>query len=323
MTDRIAPLDEGAFCVPEGAKSMRDDGSPWTHWARVEDAGAGWYALGDREPAWDALGPDSDFWDIVLALGTAAGNQRLDACHCVGDCILSIGGLGISLASGYGEPLLAECATQEPLLFLRHMMPAMQASGAYPTSLDLRLADTIDPLDVFLEHVDEGPLTQPHQINGVIRAGSAGERYTEKQKRLARIWVQGISAMLWRPAMDVAQRNFCRRCLPRMLTPTARARIEWPTNGADDMFQWTKAQQALWAVCMVIAPCEWLGVEQFLMQTVTNDPQDARASMRRMLELTDLTHEQDAVQWSARLAARCRRAVGRACSIFGVDVEGL
>jgi len=320
--DRIAPLDEGAFRTPEEVQPLRDDGSPWTRWCRIEGVGAGWYALGSREPAWGSLGHDSNFWDIVLALVTDAGNGRLDACHCVGPCILSLGGPAVSLSGQYGAAFLAQCAIQEPLLFLHHMAAAMQASGAYPASLDLRSPDAVDPLNFFLEHIEEGWLLEHHEIEGAVRAGSAGERYTEKQKRVARLWVHGVSAMLADPRLDAAQREFCRKCLLGMLTDAALARIAWPTNGVADMCQWTREQHALWAVCMVLAPCESLGVERFLMQTVTDVPQDARAAMRHMLELTEPTRPTDELQWSTRLAARCRRAVGRACEIFGVDLEG-
>jgi hypothetical protein len=303
---RIAPLmEEGAFELPENPPLVTDDGRPWVRWANV-GAWSGWYTLGTRRyhPMEHPDGIEG-FWELVCLLASEVGNGRSDACHCIGPGVLSVGGLGVTVASGFGVALLARCLCEAPLHWVSSVAPAVHATGTY-----LRVSD--EGLDsVLLENVEHGTVRDRIGYEGAIRGGSPGNRWSGSQKRKARVWVESVSRALAHPSSDRAAAQFCRDHLPKILGPIAGL-AQWPVNGIQDAWMWSIEQRALWALAMVLVIEDELQALRAMRSCIQWEPEDAKASLRNLRSLA----ERDDTEHTPTFRKRVGHTVDRVQDVF-------
>jgi hypothetical protein len=305
-TTRIAPLmSEGAFELPEDPPLVTEDGRPWVRWANVEPW-CGWYTLGTRYYRGDEEPDTRDgFWGCVCRLAAEVGNGRADACHCLGPGVLSVGGLGLTVSSGFGVALLGRCLAEAPLHWVSCMSPVIHASGTY-----VRVSDGgVD--SVVLENTEHGELHRQEEFEGAIRGGSTGDRWSGAQKRAARLWVEGVSRTLAHPAMDHAQAQFCRDHVPRILGPAA-ALIQWPSNGIQDGWMFTVEQRSLWALGMVLTIEDERQALHAFKDCIQWQPEDAKASLRNLRELAG----RESIVYSETFRKRVGHTVERVQEVF-------
>lgn len=218
---RVAGLVDDPFDLPSDAPGRTDAGDVWLRWANVGSY-AGWYAIGTRRPS---AGKNSDFWTKVYALATAAGNGTVDGAHAIGPGILSLGGLGVTAASGFAQALLGECLQDHPSRWLACMAPALIESGAYP-------------------------LPDPAAPGGWSFAVSS-ETAIRCTKDRARTWVLCCSHMLRDDRFDDSQVRFLARIGPEVLGTVLREKLRFAK--VRDTWAWSQEQQALWAAALVLA----------------------------------------------------------------------
>ena len=215
------------------------DGKPWVRWEKRKDS-AGWFTPGTRR-----LGGPSVFWKITLNAASKALGTFVDGAHCVGLPILSMGALGITVASGYGQLLLRECLVCEPEVFLNTMAPVL-ATGA-------RIKSTgKSPSGVALVDSNGQLALTVTEIGEVIRLGCGWNKWTRQAERHARIWVTSVSALLRDERMDRAQQKFASIVLPTLLSDRVALGLRWPRDGAEGTWQYTRERQVLWAFAMVL-----------------------------------------------------------------------
>lgn len=219
---RVAGLVDDPFDLPSDAPGRTDHGDVWLRWANVGSY-AGWYAIGTRRPAADK---NSDFWTKVYALSAAVGNATVDGVHAIGPGILSLGGLGVTAASGFAQALLGECLEDHPSLWLKCMGPALIESASYP------LPDPEAP---------SGWSFGPVSAEAIIRNG----------KERSRLWVLCCSHMLRDDLFDDTQIRFLTRVGPKVMGDELRERLRF--GKVRDTWAWSQEQQALWATALVLA----------------------------------------------------------------------
>lgn len=298
---RIAPLrDEDVFRLDPSSPGVLGDGTPWVRWCNLGEW-SGWYAIGTRQPPTD-FGTEPAFWSVVLALGTEVGNGRLDAVHCIGPGILSLGGIGTTLASGYGADVLGYCLVEQPALYLDTMAPVIIQSGAYPSPLP--------DGHWCLHHYERGALCLDHELRGAVMRSGSGQRWTGGQKELARTWVTAVARLLSHWQMDAAQVRAC-SVLPDLLPPAVLAAIGWPSNGDRDLWMYTREQQALWAATMVVFLEDFESASRLAGEAFQREPVDARASLRALRER--------AAGYTKRFRRRVERAVDEVCRIYATE----
>lgn len=219
---RVAGLVDDPFDLPGDAPGRTDHGDVWLRWANVGSY-AGWYAIGTRRPS---ANKNSDFWTKVYALATAAGNGTVDGVHAIGPGILSLGGLGVTAASGFAQALLGECLQDHPALWLRCMGPALIESGSYP-------------------------LPDPGVPGGWSFGLVPAEMVIRTNKDRARLWVLCCSHMLRDERFDDTQVRFLTRVGPKLLPQIVSHRLRF--SQVRDTWAWSQEQQALWATALVLA----------------------------------------------------------------------
>lgn len=176
-------------------------GLPWVRWARVGD-NAGYIHDGSKLPG-SADGADS-FVGRVIRIGAAIGNTRLDAVHCVGDGILSVGPLGFDMSDGAAIRLLAACVDLNGSKALDTLAEVCVQSGYYFGEDNLR--------GLGGREVVAAPCSE-----SIIRSGTVGKqaRWNPNNKKRAHQWVESIARLLrdveWKPlhptVLDVLQRQ--------------------------------------------------------------------------------------------------------------------
>jgi len=300
LSSRVAGLtNSSVFEVPAGYRATTRKGDPWLRWARVGDY-AGWYSIGERLPN---FGPELSFWEAVLTLATEAGNGKLDAVHCIGPGILSVGGLGVTLVSGYAQALLAECLRADPLNWLGHMGRVIHDSGAW-----------IAPMDngaVVL--TKKGVALSSEDLNWAVRRGDPNAHWLKPQKHVGKSWVTGVARMLRHPRMDQVQVEYCSEHIPKLIAPM-QTLIGWPNSGIRDGWMYTPEQRALWCVLMVGAIED---EEQLLIVArdhVEQSPRDARSSLHNIYtKMVGSSHSESFI-------FRMRNAVARCQDLFGIQI---
>lgn len=301
-TYRIAALmDESMFELPDDVRPTTRQGDPWLRWANVGNY-SGWYSVGERSPN---FGERLSFWEAVLTLATEVGNGKLDAVHCVGPGILSVGGLGVTASSGYAQALLADCLEAKPLHYMRHMGIVIAESGAWLHELD--------DGEVCLE-TQHGLTTHIVQVEGAIRRGG-GTSWSRSQKRVAKKWVEYTSRMLRDPKMDDVQVQFCAKHVPKLLAPV-HSLIRWPNSGIRDGWMYTPEQQALWCVIMTTAIEDEDQTWNLVQQSIETQPVDARAS------LVNLYQKVQHAAYTETFVRRVRNSVVRVQDLFRIRVLG-
>lgn len=219
---RVAGLVDDPFDLPSDAPGRTEHGDVWLRWANVGSY-AGWYAIGTRRPT---ANKNSDFWTKVYALSAAVGNGTVDGVHAIGPGILSLGGLGVTAASGMAQALLGECLLDHPARWLQHMGPAIVESAAYP-------------------------LPDPDAPGGWSFGLVPAEMIIRNGKERSRLWVLCCSHMLRDSSFDDSQIRFLTRIGPDVLGPRLRGDLRF--GKVRDTWAWSQEQQALWAVALVLA----------------------------------------------------------------------
>lgn len=215
-----------------------ENGAPWVRWA---GKGGGWVAPGSRDP--NQLGKNVPFWTACVGLAAIARECTLDHCQSGGDGLLALGALGVTARSGYAQRLLWHCLHVDPERFAEIMTRPMSSSApVYLSSQGFRFAADG-------EGWREKDIVDGHRLASLI---GCQESTTTSSKKRARLWVERCSMLFRDQRMDEAQAMLAEEVLAAESLDVL-ALVDWPgPDGAKVWWQWTKEQQALWALAMVV-----------------------------------------------------------------------
>jgi hypothetical protein len=225
---------------PSPGPARTSSGDPWVKWEKHLGM-QGWVALGTRRSA-----RGTTFWQVTYSIAVAALGGLVDQVHC-SPGILSMGGLGVTLRSGYAQLLLHKCLVADPVRFLDVMAPVIHLCGAH-TKICER-----SPSGVALADDKGRPVTSEEGLRNLVLLGGGPFRWTNPQKQRARIWVSSVSRLLRDERMDRAQVDFAAMILPELLDEDTRELLRWPKHGAEDTWQYPREHQALWAFYLVLS----------------------------------------------------------------------
>jgi hypothetical protein len=233
------------FGTPVDAPARTDDGRPWVRWAKY-GAFSGWHAVGARKPR---LVGKPTFWEAVYSVACACAGGNVDQTHCCGRGVLALGGLGVTMRSGYAQLLLHSCLLSNPARYVEIMAPVIRETGAYTKKTGK------SPSGVALGVLGRYAMAED-QMRALVMMGSDGIVWTNAQKKRAKLWVSCCSELLRDDSMDRAQHAFAEEVMPALLTVTTKEMISWPPNGLAGLLgvgQYTHEQQMLWALSLVMA----------------------------------------------------------------------
>ena len=216
------------------------DGRPWTRWAKYGSY-AGWHAVGARKPK---LSGQPKFWEAVFSVACACAGGNLDQVHCCGRGVLSLGGLGVTMRSGYAQLLLHCCLLNNPVRYVQVMAPVFRLDVAYTKATEK------SPSGVALFDELGGPFLTEDDFRRLVMRGSDGVKWTKAQKDCAQTWVSCCSELLRDERMDVAQQSFAEEVMPALITEDTKVAIKWPRQGPRDFWQYTKEQQLHLGACL-------------------------------------------------------------------------
>jgi len=219
------------------------DGRPWTRWAKYGSY-AGWHAVGARKPK---LSGQPKFWEAVFSVACAVAGGNLDQVHCCGRGVLALGGLGVTMRSGYAQLLLHCCLINNPVRYVEVMAPVLKEVGCYTKENDK------SPSGVVIYGYNDLPYVTEIELRRLILSGSDGVKWTNPQKSRAQLWVSCCSELLRDERMDAAQQSFAEEVMPALLTEDTKVAVKWPRQGPRDFWQYTKEQQLLWGLACVLA----------------------------------------------------------------------
>lgn len=277
------------FELPGDAPGRTEDGDVWLRWANVGSY-AGWYAIGTRRPKADK---NSDFWTKVYALAAAAGNGTVDGAHAIGPAVLSLGGLGVTAASGVAQDLLRECLKDHPLRWMECMAPVLteqKALGALGFTRD-------DPM-LGIEQAFRGT------------------------KERAFAWVSCCSHLLRDERFDDTQVRFLARVGPDVLGDALKKRLRFAN--VRDTSWWSQEQQALWAVALVLALADTEMTSLVMMDAFQEEgwflahPRASGAAEAALLSLRDALPVLAPRAVPEHFVSRLARTLGRLPDYFGV-----
>lgn len=263
------------FEAPEDAPTRTKDGEPWTRWGHAGNY-EGWYAIGSR-PVEDVMEKGRpSFWEATFYAACQWTGGNLDQAHCCGPGILSLGGLGVTLKSGFAQVLLHQCLLTDPERYLQTMAPVLYATGVY--------TKRTDKVDAGIALVDSKGkrIDTEKRIRDAVTLGSDGTKWNDRQKKRAQVWVTCCSKLLRDARMDAAQAAFAEHVLPALLTAATREMLCWPRrNGMRDSWQYTQEQQALWATALIMGLEDAEHTETVLRGCVVGEGRfpDAEASL--------------------------------------------
>jgi hypothetical protein len=260
------------FDVPEDAPARTKDGEPWTRWGGYGSY-SGWYAIGSREPEVSAR---PTFWQAVFHVACKVTGGNLDQAHCCGKGVMSLGGLGVTLRSGFAQILLHECLLTNPERFVEVMAPLLYETGVYTKMCDK------SPSGVALCDHKGHPVLTEEAMREIVMLGSDGLKWTRRQKDRARLWVTCCSKLLRDARMDEAQAAFAEEMMPALLTERTREQMRWPRHGMRDAWQYTHEQQALWALTLILALEDDEQTEHLVLDCVRHEPRDAPGDLNGM-----------------------------------------
>jgi hypothetical protein len=198
----------------------------WVRWATVGQH-AGWYAIGTRKPQ-----GERSFWEKTFALATSVGNGHLDAVHAIGPGILSVGGMGVTMASGMAQRLLRYALKREPIRWMECMAPLLADAGT------LRV----------LGFTADDPLAD---LELVIRAS----------KPQAKLWVECCSRLLRDARFESVQEEFLagesHSVLGRLSMMLGFSEVHGYYRASEpvrwQIWDWSQEQMAVWALAIVMA----------------------------------------------------------------------
>jgi hypothetical protein len=271
--------DESVFdaidvAMPEDAPSRTPDGRPWVRWAKYGSY-TGWYSAGSRAPSLGGSRPS--FWQAVFSVACACAGGNIDQAHSCGRGILALGGLGVTLRSGYAQLLLHSCLLSNPARFVEVMAPVLHATGAFTK------ASEKSPSGVALVDSKGHLLLTEEKMRQVVMLGSDSSRWTEPQKDRAKLWVSCCSALLRDERMDAAQLAFAEEVMPALLTESTKTALRWPKKGMGDRWQYTNEQQMLWGLALVLALEDEQETERLMVGAAgSQEIYDAEAILRQV-----------------------------------------
>jgi len=290
--------------LPEGAPTRTEDGKAWVRWTKYGSY-SGWYASGSRKPR--IVGRPT-FWEAVFSVACECAGGTVDQAHCCGRGVLALGGLGVTMRSGYAQLLLHCCLLANPARYVEVMAPAIQASGAYTKVTDKSLSG-VALCSRGKYAMDEA------QLRAIVMAGSDSIKWTTLQKTRAKVWVSCCSQLLRDEAMDKAQLNFIEEVTPNLITDATKTAIKWPRNGPRDWWQYTHSQQMLWALALVLALDDEEQTERLMTNAVAAQQadQDAPLGSEHVLQRVNLEIQEPEYENMFRM--RCLTA-GRLLSAY-------
>jgi hypothetical protein len=235
--------DFDALDVPTDGPARTPDGRAWVRWAKY-GSHSGWYAVGARKPK---LSGQPKFWEAVFSVACACAGGNVDQAHCCGRGILALGGLGVTMRSGYAQLLLHCCLLKNPVRYVEIMAPVIG------TTLSYTKASEQSPSGVAFHDSMGGPWWTEADLRNLVTLGSDGTKWTKPQKERAKTWVSCCSRLLRDEAMDAAQQSFAEEVMPSLLTEETLTLIKWPRTALLSWSQYTEDQQMLWALALVLA----------------------------------------------------------------------
>ncbi len=277
----MKPLDSfdlPDFGSPPDAPARTRDGEPWTRWGHAGNY-EGWYAIGSR-PVEDVMEKGRpSFWEATFYAACQWTGGNLDQAHCCGPGILSLGGLGVTLKSGFAQVLLHQCLMTDPERYLQTMAPVLYATGVYT-----KRSDKVETGIALVDSKGKRIVTEK-RMREVVALGSDGTKWNDRQKERAQVWVTCCSKLLRDARMDAAQAAFAEQVLPALLTEASREVLRWPrSSGMRDSWQYTQEQQALWATALIMGLEDAECTEAVLRDCVVGDGRfpDAKASVAKL-----------------------------------------
>jgi hypothetical protein len=273
----------------------------WTRYGSY----SGWYAAGSRKPR--IVGRPT-FWEAVYSVACECAGGTVDQAHCCGRGVLALGGLGVTMRSGYAQLLLHCCLLANPSRYVEVMAPAIQENGAYTKVTDL------SPSGVALCQRGKFAMGED-QLRALVLGGSDSVKWTAAQKARARVWVSCCSQLLRDEAMDKAQLTFIEEVTPALITETTKVAIKWPRNGPRDWWQYTHSQQMLWALALVLALEDEDQTERLMVAAVAaqTDEPDAPLGSEHVLRRVNLEIQEPS--YDNMFRNRCLVA-GRLLSVY-------
>ena len=303
--------DFDALDVTTDGPARTKDGRPWVRWARIGSY-SGWYAVGARKPKLNARSNVPGFWEATFSVACACAGGNLDQAHCCGRGILALGGLGVTLRSGYAQTLLHCCFLSNPVRYLDVMAPALSESFVYTKPTDW------SPSGIALMGHSGLPLITEGDIRHIVCADSDGVTWAGFQKARAKLWVSCCSELLRDEAMDRAQQVFAEETMPSLLTEATKVLIRWPRQGARDWWQFTHEQQMLWAIALVMALQDEFQTEQLITNSkaavLAGEDFSAELLLRQMA--VEVANHDEAFQ------ERFRMAMGQISELLKVNIDG-
>lgn len=300
-------FDVPEFDVPPDAPARTKDGSPWLRWGRYGDY-RGWYSIGSRLPN---LSGRPTFWQATFSVACEVSGGNLDQVHCCGRGVLSIGGMGVTLRSGYGQLLLHQCLLENPERFVEVMAPVMHHSGVFTKECPE------SPSGVALFDHRGNPLLDEDELREAVLLGSDSRKWSEPQKARAHVWVERVSQLLRDERMDRAQEAFAQEVMPALLTEPTKEQMRWPKKGMGDAWQYSHEQRLLWALALVLALEDEEQTDELIGESVTMVPWDASVALATMQERIAQPG------YTSVFQTRFLSALPKLASLFNVKLEAL
>lgn len=285
--------------LPEGAPTRTEDGKAWVRWAKYGSY-SGWYAAGSRKPRF--VGRPT-FWEAVFSVACECAGGTVDQAHCCGRGVLALGGLGVTMRSGYAQLLLHCCLLANPGRFLEVMAPVIYECGAYIKVTDKSASGVALCSLGRLAMVED-------DMRAIITAGSDSHQWTTAQKARAKTWVSCCSQLLRDENMDKAQMSFMEEVMPALMTDATKAAVKWPRNGNGprDWWQYTHSQQMLWALALVLALEDEEATERLMVAAVAAQAADSEAPMGSEYVLQQVNLEIQEPHYDNMFRTRCLTA---------------
>jgi hypothetical protein len=308
--DDLTVFDSIDVALPEGAPTKTPDGKPWVRWAKYGSY-SGWYAAGSRRPVMGTGRPT--FWQAVFSVACACAGGNIDQAHSCGRGVLALGGLGVTLRSGYAQLLLHSCLIAAPTRYIEIMAPVLHATGAFTKATDR------SPSGIALVDADGHVLVTDEQLRHVVALGSDSSKWTKPQKDRARLWVSCCSELLRDERMDRAQLTFAEEVMPALLTDETKSALRWPSKGMRDTWQYTPEQQLLWGIALVLGLEDEEATERLMLealaQAVAPGEFSAEAILRRVrMHVGDPSYD-------GMFQTRCAGALSMLARLMRVDLN--
>ena len=297
--------------VPEDAPTRTSDGKPWVRWMNTGSY-SGWYAVGSRKPnLGDKDSPSTRrFWDAVFTVACACAGGNTDQAHACGRSILSLGGLGVTARSGFAQALLHCCLVTDPTRYVEIMAPVIHATGVFTK------ATSKSPSGAAFVDSSRHMLLTDAELQRAIMLGSDSSKWTGPQKERAKLWVSCCSELLRDERMDKAQLAFTEEILPALLTDLTKEALKWGRHGPRDFWQYTREQQAIWGLALVLALEDERATEKLMVAARDVVHVDRAYSAEEMLKVVPTVVVRG--DFEPAFQERCEKALAALTALMGV-----